>query len=632
MAKTKKQKRDFIDLTWNDLEEWAGEKIVSRGKDYQRQGHVSQLARTKDNSLIAWVDGTREYTTMALMRGDLPLSICTCPYQHNCKHGVAIVIEYLEQRKKNQAIPEIGQNDERLRLLVEGPEDDEEYKEPVLRKNPKDNVDSFLKGMTKEKLISLVHELRENIPEITGALIDRQQLQSSDKKPMISRLRKEIREIADEPGWQDYWKHDGYTPDYSGIRNKLNALLKAGYADDVLSLGKELMSNGTRHVETSNDEGETAMEIAECIPIIVKALEASSISQEEKLAFAVDSLIEDSYELFESFFGYLNHKHAASVWNSLADRLIDRLNGFPSGGDPDPSRNYKRDQISDWAIHSLEKTGRHNEIIPLCESEAEKTGSYVRLVERLVEDKRFEDAERWIQKGIKKIGDKWPGISSNLRGELLKIRAHKRDWHSVAAMAVYEFVQYQSDEVFSSCKKTSEKVNLWPKVRELLLKYLETGTVPWKQKDWPLPEPPVPYSKTSHVWGFPMIGNLIDIAILEKKPEDVLLWFDKIPKTNSRWIGVNLDKVATAVQAYAPDRAVSLWKREAENYIAQVNPKAYKDAAIYLRKAEKVMAPQGKQKEWDDYIVQLKKEHIRKIRLIEVLDKLHGQPIMSIKK
>jgi hypothetical protein len=80
--------------------------------------------------------------------------------------------------------------------------------------------------MSKEKLISLIHNLREDIPEITDSLIDRQQLQSNDKKPMITRLRKEIREIADEPGWQDYWRHEGFTPDYSGIRNKLSSLLK----------------------------------------------------------------------------------------------------------------------------------------------------------------------------------------------------------------------------------------------------------------------------------------------------------------------------------------------------------------------------------------------------------------------
>jgi uncharacterized Zn finger protein len=633
MVKRKKQKREFVDLTWNDLEEWAGNKILARGKDYQKHGHVSELARTKDNGLIAWVSGSEEYATKVVIdNSGLPESDCTCPYQFDCKHGVAVVLEYLEQVKKNKTVPITDKNDERFRLLEEDdPGLDDEDDAPVLRKDPDTEIDSFLQGMTKKKLIALIHELRENIPEITGELIDRQQIQSDDKKPMINRLRKEIKEIANEPGWQNYWNHDGYTPDYSGIRNKLKTLLAAGYADDVLSLGKELMSSGISLVEMSNDEGETAREIEECIPVIIKALDSASLSQEEKLDFAVDSLMDDSYSMFERFSEYLDRKHPVEAWNTIADRLINRLNNFKSDKELDSSRNYKRDQISNWAIFSLEKAGRNIEIIPLCEAEAEKTGNYIRLVERLIEDKRYEDAERWIYKGITEVENKWPGLAASLRGELLKIRTRKRDWHSIAAITVYEFIQRPSDKAFSDCKKTAEKVNLWLKVREALLTYLEKGLLPWKQAGWPLPETGFDTPKRYRFETFPMFGTLIDIAILEKNPEQVLAWYDKIPKNNYGWGSAGLDKIATAIQSYAPDRAVSMWKKMAENLIAHVNPKAYQEASTFLRKVEKVVSEQNKQKEWDSYIMHLRKEHVRKTRLIEVLDKIKGRPIVQIK-
>jgi len=632
MAKRKNLKREFVDLTWDDLEEWAGEKIVSRGKDYQKRGLVSELARTKDNGLIAWVDGSEEYATKVVMENDLLDSICTCPYQIDCKHGVAVVLEYLEQAKKNRPIPKADKADERLRLLEdEEPDFDEEYDPPVSKKENKSEIDPFLKGMTKEKLIDLIHELREERPEITGALIDRQQLQSKDKKPLINRLRKEIRETASEPGWQDYWHHEGYTPDYSGIRNKLKALLKAGYADDVLSLGKDLISSGIKLVETSNDEGETAMEIEGCLPVIIKALERSSIAPVDKLLFAVDSMIDDDYGMFEPFSIYIDRKeHTADVWDIIAEKLIKRLKDSKSEKELVSSRNYRRDEISDWAIHALEKAGRKKEIIPLCETEAEKTGSFVRLVKLLVEAKRYEDAERWIHKGIKLLENNLPGIAASLRGELLNIRTRNRDWPSVAAIRVYEFVKSPSNTDYMECKKAAEKIKVWPVVRETLLTYLEKSLLPWKQKGWPLPEPGFDHSKSSKGETFPMFGTLIEVAILEKWPEQVLAWYDKIPKSNYGWYGVRLDEIATAIQSYAPDRAVSMWKRMAENLIAQVNPKAYKDAAIYLRKAAKVMAEQNNQKEWDSYILQLRKEHTRKIRLIEILDKMPGRPIVQI--
>ena len=111
MAKRKTELDKFRDLTWDDLEEWAGSKIVTRGRNYQRQGRVSDLVKTEDNCLIAWVDGTELYATKVTMEDDgLPDSICTCPYEFDCKHGVATVLEYLELIKNNKKLAPIFLN------------------------------------------------------------------------------------------------------------------------------------------------------------------------------------------------------------------------------------------------------------------------------------------------------------------------------------------------------------------------------------------------------------------------------------------------------------------------------------------------------------------------------------------
>ncbi len=39
----KRENKDFLDITWLDLESWAGSKIVSRGRSYQRSEYVSDL-------------------------------------------------------------------------------------------------------------------------------------------------------------------------------------------------------------------------------------------------------------------------------------------------------------------------------------------------------------------------------------------------------------------------------------------------------------------------------------------------------------------------------------------------------------------------------------------------------------
>ena len=112
------------------------------------------------------------------------------------------------------------------------------------------------------------------------------------------------------------------------------------------------------------------------------------------------------------------------------------------------------------------------------------------------------------------------------------------------------------------------------------------------------------------------------ISTPEKDLERVLDCYNRLPKQRFGGCGVDDDKVATAVQSHAPDRAVAIWKRKAERLIAQVKPRAYQEAGKNLCKAAKVMAQENKQAEWGRYQQGLRAHHARKIRLMEVLDGL----------
>ena len=45
----------FAELTWGDLEAWAGSRTATRGFDYQKSGQVHELARTPGGGFVAWV-------------------------------------------------------------------------------------------------------------------------------------------------------------------------------------------------------------------------------------------------------------------------------------------------------------------------------------------------------------------------------------------------------------------------------------------------------------------------------------------------------------------------------------------------------------------------------------------------
>ena len=195
-------------------------------------------------------------------------------------------------------------------------------------------------------------------------------------------------------------------------------------------------------------------------------------------------------------------------------------------------------------------------------------------------------------------------------------------------MQVEEYVRRPSHQAFIECKQASDKAKVWVMVRKTILSYLENGTLPWAKASWSLPKSGLTQPDAASKNEFPLFRDLIDIAIYEEKPDQVLRWYDQRSAGNYKY-GIEENSIAGAVQTYAPERAVAIWKDMAERLIARVKPSAYQEAAKYLRKVAEVMRREQKLKEWERYLRRLREEHIRKRRLIEILDGLNGKPIMG---
>ena len=57
---------NFTRLTWGDLKEWAGAKTLSRGRPYQQEGRVRDLARLPDGDHLRENPAEKPYKTSAL--------------------------------------------------------------------------------------------------------------------------------------------------------------------------------------------------------------------------------------------------------------------------------------------------------------------------------------------------------------------------------------------------------------------------------------------------------------------------------------------------------------------------------------------------------------------------------------
>jgi uncharacterized Zn finger protein len=647
MKKEPSKRNLFERLDWDDLEQWAGSKILSRGQGYQRSHRVKELAQTQTGALVAWVYGEQKYATEVDFKDGELISVCTCPYGDNCKHAVAVVLEYLDQLKKNREVPQIIEQDQRIGLLQgfadeeDREVDDEEGEEvdtihlvsPKSGKSIPPNLKGFLEEQTKEQLITLLKDLSKKYPSVREDLQDRQDLSKGSVKRVVSAARKEIHAISSRPGWRNHWNNEGYIPDYSRVKDRLESLLANGHADEVVVLGKELLETGIRQVEMSDDEGETGIEISSCLDIVFLALPQSSLSAVDQMLWVIDAELKDNYDLCYGSESFWENEQRASDWSVVADKLIQRLNEFRSARDDDNfSKDYQRDRLSDWIIQALENAGRHEEIIPICEQEAVTTGSYPRLVDALRKAKRYQEAERWIFKGVRVTEKKWPGIAKQLKDTLREMKERERDWVKVAAFQTEDFLQSPSLHTFQDMKKAAEKAKVWPEVRAAALLYLETGKLPPSDPSWPLPETGLKENRGTRKNEFPMTDVLIEIAIEEERPDDVLHWYDQLKsKRQIFWGGDSYqeDKIAGAVVTLYPDRAIAIWENLAEKQIALTQPKAYETAAVYLKKVHHFLKKLERESEWKRYLSELREANARKKRLIQILDRLESRRIVD---
>lgn len=166
----------WLDLSFGDLEEWVGSTYLSRGRDYQKKKRVLLLACSPEGELSAQVVGSDLYDTVVERdaAGNLS-SVCSCPLGGDCKHAVAVVLEYLDRVKAGKEVPSelpASSAKQPAPLPVDPTDDDDARvtlevpaKKPrstgASRKARQVSLDEYLHGLPGPELVSLVLELAD---------------------------------------------------------------------------------------------------------------------------------------------------------------------------------------------------------------------------------------------------------------------------------------------------------------------------------------------------------------------------------------------------------------------------------------------------------------------------------------
>lgn len=689
---TGQQPGKFADLTWQDLEEWAGSRVVSRGKSYTKR--VLDLRVTPEGGLLARVVGTAIYATQVERSGTDDLdSSCTCPYEWGpCKHAVAVILAALDALKKKRPLHVAGPDGEKLReslgMSEEGlpfpddaqrktdPEQEVEREEEVMKDSSKPpapasrrragtsrGLRDYVSDLAKRELIELVLELADTLPEVGNRLRDRQRLEADVVGKVVREVRRQIEALAAEPAWSNSWSGEGHIPDYSGVRDRLEAMLAAGYADEVVALGEELLRLGPEQMGMSDDDGELGTEIGQCMDVVFRALPMSSMSAADQLLWDIDARMQDQYSALDAVEYPVSDapSYSSDDWSQVADVLAERLRALPETARGKKIGGYtwdwSRQQLLRALVAALGNAGRDGDAIDLLEREAATTGCYPELVDRLLAAGRREDARRWAETGFHATVDGLAGIAWGLEERLRGIAEEERDAKAVAAYRSLEFFDHPDLGSYIALRDASKAAGVWTALGPMIMQYLESGDLPGElatsgtsetragpkrtssnragkkaggaeraPPEWPLPSIGLqPSSRRGLRENSPHAETLVRIAIHEERPDDVVTWYERIGTRRGLYAADLGDEVAAAVQGANPEVSIGIWRKKAEAWIAQVKPSAYQEAGRYLTRLEGLYRELDRADEWRAYLAGLRTANRRRPRMMEVLDSVEGK-------
>ena len=137
----------------------------------------------------------------------------------------------------------------------------------------------------------------------------------------------------------------------------------------------------------------------------------------------------------------------------------------------------------------------------------------------------------------------------------------------------------------------------------------------------------------------PHYDVLLDMAIAAKQPDEVLRWYDKMPKSQKRLGGGwgfagsgTDDRGAAAVAKSHPERALEIYRRHLDATLPQAQISAYELAARYLKNLQTIMKSLGKQSDWTALLAEIREKYRNRPRFMEILDKLEGRTILQTQK
>ena len=653
----KNLKSRLLSLTWDELCAWSDPRSVARGKGYLSR--VGAPVLFPDGALVAEVHGTDDYYTKLALDADGQLrGVCSCPVGFRCKHCVALALAAAKRLKAGGDFPEADLATRRWKRVaeeLEGLDDDldmdgdldDDWEDESSEKRRgsasapssagsdggrttdtrkrSDIVSDHLASLDEAELRALVDELLSACGDVRPYLKHKLEMARASTAELVRKARQAIKDATS--AYYDRWdRYDGHDeiPDYSLVQECFARIKEAGDVRSLMELGDLLKRRANDQEERSNDEdGEIGSQVSACMDIVAEAVMSSDMDVLAKVKWEEGIRADDSFCVLDDMeVSYRTALKASEKdWGVIADYLERKAS---DEGDSVWESRAVRSRLCE----ALARAGRTEASVDcLKKATADDVGAFVELADLLCRLGRRPEAEEWCRKGLAEGAERPDAYAVNgLRTKLRELLVLDRDWKAVAASDLDAFLARPYIGDYRTLRESCTKARCWPRVRDFVLAFLETGRAPsGAEARGPLPRTGLPLPKGAK----PDLPALLEIALEEKRGTDAWTLYERLrreAKGAAGGFGHLLDgfgwRVADAVAKELPEESLKIWEEQIRANVASAHESCYQVICKALGKMRPVMTRLGKGDAWKARVAELRAEYKRRRNFVAMLDAL----------
>jgi uncharacterized Zn finger protein len=565
------------------LQRMAGVRSFERGEDYFASDRVGRIVE-HDAVITAKVSGTQIYRVKLWMEGRALDYSCNCPISRDgefCKHAVAVGLAWLDGRKAKAST--------RTKARAQTTLDD--VRAQLLKRDKHDLVELILQQAIEDD--GLRRRLLMDAASRTSGALD------------LDTWRETIDEAIDSGRFVDYREAWGFAEDIDAVIDGIEKLLKKGHADAVIELTEHALAGVESAIGSVDDSDGEMGALMERIQTLHHQACRKAKPDPELLArrlFAWELGTEwDSFFDAANIYSKVLGKNGLALYRQLANAEWAKVPPLPPGK-RDPEKYAKRFRITRIMETLARQSGDIENLVAIRQRDLSSQYAFLQIAEIYQDARQPDQALDWAERGVKAFPEPMDG---RLR-EFLADAYHKRKRHADAMALIWtafcESARLKTYQDLLAHAKRSGQCDVWrdralARIREIIAK-------------------PVP-RRSSQYWIPAAVDHslLVEIFLWEKSPQ--LAWEEAQAGgcNEALWL-----QLAAGREQSHPQDAVDIYRRRIAPTLDRTSNDAYREVIAYLRKIRSLMGRLGQEREFADWLIELRATWKRKRNFIGLLD------------